>query len=426
MERTIELINQKIAEGDAIILTAQELEKLIEEGRDDEIREVDVVTTGTMGLMSGTYALLSFPIARAGVHRRFVKGWINRVPIHIGPCPNENLGLVDCMVFGTSTSDSNPHYGGGYLFRDLVEGKKVQVEAITDKGDHVGTEIDIDMIPTARLMSSRNVFRNYRAFVNPSGSEVRSIFHSMPIPPNFGGLTFSGCGHLNPLQNDPQLRCIGIGTRVLFNGGEGFVIGPGTRSSPGHPNLMTVADMKGMDPALMGGFQTAEGPECIASYAVPIPILDEHLLECVMTMDDRVPLAVVDVSDRSVIAETSYDQLWGHDEIITTHKSECVKCPSCEAERACPTGAIFTDREGPTIDPLRCFNCGTCVLVCPHECFHPSLGAVRLDIKGTLRTIPIVGRGSSREGARRTMEDLKERILERRFSLTPKVADIRP
>ena len=294
MERTIERINQKISKGEAVILTAQELEELVEEGRDSEIREVDVVTTGTMGLMSGTYALLSFPVAPAGAYRRFTKGSINGVPINIGPCPNENLGLVDCMVFGTSKSTSDPRYGGGHLFRDLVEGRAVQVEVTAEEGSTVRTEINIDRMPTARLMGSRNLFRNYRAFVNSSGSEVRSIFHSMPFPPNFGGLTFSGCGHLNPLQNDPHLRCIGIGTRLLFNGGEGFVTGNGTRSSPVHPNLMTVADMKGMDHALMGGFQTAEGPECIASYAVPIPILDESLLESIQAMDDRVLLAVVD------------------------------------------------------------------------------------------------------------------------------------
>jgi hypothetical protein len=40
--------------------------------------------------------------------------------------------------------------------------------------------------------------------------------------------------------------------------------------------------------------------------------------------------------------------------------------------------------------------------------------------------VPIVGRGSNREGALRSMEDLKNRILDGRFPLTQKVADIRP
>jgi putative methanogenesis marker 16 metalloprotein len=426
MNRTLEEINVRIASGEAVILTAREVELLIAEGREGEVKEVDVVTTGTMGLMSGTYALLSFPIARAGVHRRFIKGSINGIPINIGPCPNENLGLVDCMVFGTSRSLDNPRYGGGHLFRDLVEGKEVRVEALSDRDEAVETSIAIESMPTARLMSSRNLFRNYRAFVNPSSEEVRSIFHCMPFPPDYGGLNFSGCGHLNPIQNDPQLRCIGIGTRLLFNGGDGFVTGAGTRSSPDSPNLMTVADMKGMDPSLMGGFQTGEGPECIASYAVPIPILDDSILGQVTTMDDRIPLSVVDVRDRRKLAETDYDKAWGHDEVIAVEKDGCMKCPECKAMMACPTDAIVSDGEGPVRDPSRCFNCGACLINCRQGCFRASMGEVRLDIGGMLRTVPIVGRGSNREGALRSMDDLKKRILDGSFPLTRKVADIRP
>lgn len=426
MKRTLEEINDRIASGQAVVLTAREVESLIDEGREGEVREVDVVTTGTMGLMSGTYALLSFPIARAGAHRRFVKGSMNGIPIHIGPCPNENLGLVDCMVFGTSRSQENHRYGGGHLFRDLVEGKEVQVEALSDRDDIVETTITLEGMPTSRLMSSRHLFRNYRAFVNPSNKEVRSIFHCMPFPPDYGGLNFSGCGHFNPVQNDPQLRCIGIGTRLLFNGGEGFVTGSGTRSSPESPNLMTVAEMKGMDPTLMGGFQTAEGPECIASYAVPIPILDDSILEQVTTMDDRISLSVVDVRDRSRLAETNYGEAWGHDEVIAVEMDKCIKCSECRAKLACPTEAIVSDGEGPVRDPSRCFNCGACLITCRQGCFKASMGAIHLDINGTVRTVPIVGRGSNREGALRSMDDLKKRVLDGEFPLTKKVADIRP
>ena len=426
MQRTVEEINEKIASGEAIVLTAREIELLIDQGRDSEVREVDVVTTGTMGLMSGTYALLSFPIARAGMHRRFVEGSINGIPINIGPCPNESLGMVDCMVFGTSRCHENHRYGGGHLFRDLVEGKEVHVEALSDRDETVETTITIEGMPTARLMSSRHLFRNYRAFVNPTDKEVRSIFHCMPFPPDYGGINFSGCGHFNPIQNDPQLRCIGIGTRLLFNGSEGFVTGSGTRSSAETPNLMTVAEMKGMDPALMGGFQTAEGPECIASYAVAIPILDDSVLAQVTTMDASIPLSVVDVRDRSKLAETNYGEAWGNDEVIAVEKDKCIQCPECKAKLACPTDAIISDGEGPARDPSRCFNCGACLVNCRQGCFKASMGAIRLDIGGTLRTVPIVGRGSNREGALRSMEDLKKRILNGKFPLTRKVADIRP
>lgn len=409
-----------------MILTAREVEDLIETGRDGELREVDVVTTGTMGLMSGTYALLSFPMSPPGVYRRFVKGWMNAIPLNIGPCPNEGLGMVDGMVFGTSRSASDPRYGGSHLFRDLVEGNDVDVEVISDRERTVSRTITLEDMPTAKLMSSRNLFRNYSAFINPASVELSSIFNALPFPPDHQGLTFSGCGHLNPLQNDPQFRYIGVGTRLLFNGGEGYVMGTGTRSTPNRPNLMTMADMRGMDPALMGGFQTAEGPECIVTYAVPIPILDDEMLKNVITLDERIPLPVVDVRDRCKVADITYGEVWGHDEVITVDREACIHCSKCKAQQACPTAAIICTEEGPSRDPGRCFNCGICVHVCPQECFRASLGTVQLDIGGFPRSVPIIGRCSNREGALRSMEDLKRRMLDGNFPLGPKVADIRP
>ncbi len=425
MERTIEQINERIVSGDAIVLTVREVEQLVDRGREAEAREVDVVTTGTMGLMSGTYALLSFPIAPPGAHKRFVKGWLNGVPAHVGPCPNEGLGILDCMVYGTSRSVDRTEHGGGHLFRELVEGKKVHVRAETEHGVMVETDITLEDMPTAKLMSSRNLFRNYRAFVNPSPAEVLSIFHALPFPPRYGGLTFSGCGHLNPLHNDPAMRCIGMGTRLLFNGGEGFVIGCGTRSTGAQPNLMTVADMRGMQPDLMGGFRTAEGPECIVTYALAVPILDDSMLESVLVPDDRIPLPVVDVRDRSRVADTTYAQAWG-DEIVTVKSDSCVHCPRCAAQLACPMVAVTLDEDGPKRDPTLCFNCGACVSACPHGCFKCDMGSVDLNIGGRPLAVPVVGRGSNREGALRSMEDLKRRIVDGRFPLTSKVSDIRP
>jgi hypothetical protein len=51
---------------------------------------------------------------------------------------------------------------------------------------------------------------------------------------------------------------------------------------------------------------------------------------------------------------------------------------------------------------------------------------VRAVVNGYERSIPIVCRGSNRAGALRTMGDLKERLLSGRFTMTSKVADLRP
>jgi uncharacterized protein (DUF39 family) len=59
MTKTLGEINGKIRNGSAVVMTAAELKQ---KNRDDEkltACDVDVVTTGTFSVMSGTYAVLS-------------------------------------------------------------------------------------------------------------------------------------------------------------------------------------------------------------------------------------------------------------------------------------------------------------------------------------------------------------------------------
>jgi putative methanogenesis marker 16 metalloprotein len=224
--------------------------------------------------MSGTYAVLSFPIAEPCSFIRANRVWINGVPTSIGPCPNERLGIIDLMVFGTSHSKENSNYGGGHLLRDLVEGKEVLVETETDMGKSFTRALRLE----DHIFSTRNAFKNYVAFVNPKNAPLPTIFSALDFPPNLACATVSGCGQLNPIKNDPNLETIGIGTRILINGAQGFVIGTGTRSMASRPNLMGLADMHQMNPEYMDGFVTSAGPECIGSWAVPIPVLNESIL----------------------------------------------------------------------------------------------------------------------------------------------------
>ena len=52
-------INEKIRNGTALVMTAAEFKQHIRDGDTMTPDEVDVVTTGTFGVMSGTYAVLS-------------------------------------------------------------------------------------------------------------------------------------------------------------------------------------------------------------------------------------------------------------------------------------------------------------------------------------------------------------------------------
>src|SRR5512135_956901 len=88
--RTIPEINKKIAAGDVVVCTASEFCDMVR--ADEDVRDVDVITSGTKGVMSGTYATLSFKATEPNVFETAQAVWLNDVPAHIGPCPNERLG----------------------------------------------------------------------------------------------------------------------------------------------------------------------------------------------------------------------------------------------------------------------------------------------------------------------------------------------
>jgi putative methanogenesis marker 16 metalloprotein len=432
-KRSLEDIRTLLKNGQARVLTAQEVAALVEEGCPPTFDDVDVVTTGTRGVMSGTYASLSFPVSGA-TFKKAQSVTLNGVPAFVGPCPNENLGVLDLIVFGTARSLSDPRYGGGHLFRDMAAGKPIEIkvtpESETAEGCHgngsrgqdgISDEIYLEDIPIAKLFASRNAFKNYSAFVNPGDTAVRTIFHALAFPPGAGECTFSGCGEISPLKCDPLLETIGVGTRILMNGSEGYVIGSGTRSSRPRPNLSGFADMHAMSWRYLGGFQTSHGPECINAWAIPIPVISYSVLDAILTIDRHIPLPVMDVSTRKQIAETNYGRVWDDvDYQISARPKRCAGCPTCKASEACPMGAIGYEKGSPTIDREVCFNCGLCTTTCDKGVFRARLGYIALDDGD----VPVVLRQSDRSRAVKLADDLKRRILDGSFKLTDMLEQI--
>jgi putative methanogenesis marker 16 metalloprotein len=412
--------------GEAVVITAEEVAGLVESGESSRLSEVDVVTTATRAVMSGTYAVLSFPVAGPASFLRARKVWINGIAAQVGPCPNENLGVLDLLVLGTAHSQDRSNYGGGHLFRDLVERKKVHVDVETDDGRRLQAEIGLDDIPYARLFGSRHAFKNYSAFVNAGDEPVSTIFHSRGFAPHCKEATFSGCGRINPLKNDPLLESIGIGTRILINGAEGFVLGTGTRSSKERPNLSGFADMHQMVPELMGGFVTSAGPECICTWAVAIPVISKTILEEIARPDRGIALPVNDVNSRTAIGQADYGDVWTDVNLeVEFEPQNCSVCTLCLVEKACPMRAVKSDAGSVLRNETLCFHCGQCVSVCPSGVFRCRLGAIRLKTAaGGVKSIPVVLRQSDRLRAMRLAEDLKSRILNGSFRMAEPVEPI--
>ncbi|AKB80658.1 Ferredoxin oxidoreductase [Methanosarcina barkeri 3] len=423
--RTIPEIQDKIDAGDAIVLTAAEISARIRAGEDIKLEDVDVVTTATRGIMSGTYAVLSFKVSEPDSFVKASEVLLNGVPAVVGPCPNERLGILDLIVLGTAHSKLDPNYGGGHLFREMVEGKNVKVDVTTNEGSRFSVETRLSEIPYAKLNATRHAFKNYRAFVNPGKEPIKTIFHSLPFEGEFKEMTFCGCGELNPIENDPRLETIGIGTRVLLNGADGFVTGAGTRSAPDNPNLTGFADMHDMTPEYMGGFVTSAGPEIINTWAVPIPILHEGMLENILKLDKEIPLKLVDLAGRIPLCEITYGDVWDNVDLNIEYKPEkCLNCKDCLVIEACPMNAVSRGENGAVHNPEFCFNCGLCISRCRGEAFSANLGSVRCATGGCLRDIKVTLRQSDRARAIIAAEELKEKILTGRFRLSEPVEKI--
>ena len=413
--RSIDEINEKISNGEANIYTAEEFKKLIKKDNAPSFEEVDVVTCGTCGVMSGTAAILNFIISEPGEFIRASEVYLNGVPAYAGPCPNEWLGSVDVILHGTAHSIHDENYGGGFLLKDLLEGHEIDVRVESADGKTIENTITMADVTRAQIIGARMAFKNYTAFTNPNKEDVSSIFAAIPLEGNLRGLTFSGCGDLNPLQNDVAQNVIKEGCKVLLNGAQGYILGNGTRSSAVKPNLMLSADLTDMDPYYIGGFKTGQGGEIYDTVAIPIPVLNEEIYNNLLITDDMVDIPVSDIKGRHLpLDNTNYGKLWGEYALRPRYDdSNCMACDKCAVEGICPTNAFSRGR----LNLTYCFGCGMCANYCRHKSFRMDTGSVDLTIDGKDVNVPIICRQSDRLRANKLSLKLKQMIENQEFRL---------
>jgi L-aspartate semialdehyde sulfurtransferase len=311
--RSVEEINEKIRKGDAQVLTAEEMKKLVESSSVEvAFKEVDVVTTGTFGAMCSSGAVIN--LGHSDPPIKIDHAWMNDVEVcHPG-------AAVDLFIGATNQSEKQPfEYGGGHVIQDLVAGKEIELRATAYGTDcyprtQLKTNITKNDLNQFYLLNFRNCYQRYNCAVNTSDETIYTYMSK--LLPHLRNATFSGAGELNPLMNDPDYETIGMGTRIFLGGGQGYVIGEGTQHSPKNLNgtLMVKGDAKKMSPDfLQGASFTRYGTTMYVGLGIPIPILNEGLAKKTAIRDSEIITDVVDYSvmrrDRPKLRQVSYKEL---------------------------------------------------------------------------------------------------------------------
>jgi len=321
--RTIEAINEKIRQGNVVVMTAEEVIGLVrEQGPESAFDQVDVVTTATFGPMCSTGAFLNFGHSDPPI--RLEKITLNNVPASGG------LAAVDTYIGATDVSESAPEsYGGAHVICDLVEGKKVTLKGSakgTDcyPGKSVSREVSLEDLNEAFMFNPRNAYQNYAAAINLSSRPIHTYMGT--LLPDGSNITYSTTGQLSPLLNDPYLKTIGIGTRIFLAGAQGYVAFNGTqfktdveRDDNGIPKtpaatLSVIGNLKKMDreflsPVVFKGY----GVSMNVGIGIPIPVLNPGVLSDCGISDEAIKTNVIDYSvparSKPVIATVTYAEL---------------------------------------------------------------------------------------------------------------------
>ena len=320
-KRSIDEINEKIRGGKAVVLTAEQVAAMGKEMTPSEVfSKVDVVTTATFGPMCSSGVFINF--GHTTPPMRMERLTLNNVPAYGG------IAAVDAYLGATETAMPHDQYGGAHVIEELIEGKDVLLQATAKGTDcyprtEVKTLINKNTINEFIMFNPRNAYQNYNVAVN-STNKIKYTYMGTLLPA-FGNANFSTSGELSPLLNDPELRTIGIGTRILFGGAVGYVAWHGTQFNTGKPvnehgvpvgnsaTLALIGDAKQMSTRFIkAAYFEKYGVSMFVGVGIPIPVLDEDLAKSVSVCNKQIETNIIDYGSGNfeLLGRIDYDSLF--------------------------------------------------------------------------------------------------------------------
>jgi len=320
VKKSYQEINEKIKRGEAVVLTAEEVSEMGRTMSPAEVAgKVDVVTTATFGPMCSSGMFINTGHANPPI--RMEKVTLNGVPVFSG------IAAVDLYIGATENHPEDPAYGGAHVIEDLISGKDVELVAHAKGTDcyplkHIHTTINRDNINEMVMFNPRNAYQNYPVAVNTTNRIKYTYMGS--LLPRLGNANYSTSGELSPLLNDPELRTIGMGTRIFLGGTTGYVGWYGTqfKTNPelnehGVPvsnaaTLALIGDASMMSNSFIkAAYYEKYGVSVFVGIGIPIPLLDEEMAARVMIRNEQITTRILDYGDpeHPELGRTTYDKL---------------------------------------------------------------------------------------------------------------------
>jgi len=343
-KRTIEEINEKIRSGKAVVLTAEQVSAMGRESTPAEVMSrVDVVTTATFGPMCSSGMFINFGHTTPAM--RMEKITLNNVPAYGG------IAAVDAYLGATETALPHDQYGGAHVIEELIAGKEVLLQATAKGTDcyprtEVKTYISKETVNEMIMFNPRNAYQNYNVAVN-STAKIKYTYMGTLLPA-FGNANFSTSGEMSPLLNDPDMRTIGVGTRIFFGGTTGYIAWHGTQFNTGKPvNKYGVPVGNSATLALIGNaaemstrfiraaYFEKYGVSMFVGVGIPIPVLDEDMARRVMIRNSQIETNIMDYGspDHDILGRIDYKSLFSGEITLNGRKIRTAPLSSVKVAR---------------------------------------------------------------------------------------------